>query len=113
MSIQLSNRTAPMLETMFSTDYMSIDEAQHFDQRPFRALLVREYVAYKPGKGFFLTEKGREARRVFYDTDITRRDPRGPLTRFFDPVAYGLAPRKKAQKKASANVHELPAKGAA
>lgn len=110
MSVQLSNRTAPMLETMHGTDYMSIDEAQHFDQRPFRALLVRKYVAYKPGKGFYLTQLGKDARRTFYDTDITRKDPSLPLTSYFDPGVFGLAPRKK--KPAQNNVHEI-SKGAA
>lgn len=101
MSVILSNRTAPMLETMHGTDYMSIEEAQHFDQRPFRAMLRRKYVAYKPGRGFHLTQAGRDARRVFYETDIVRKDPTMPLTAYFDPSQYGLKPRQKATRKAA------------
>lgn len=106
MSVTLSNRTAPMLETMNGTDFMSIDEAQHFDQRPFRALLIRKYVAYKPGKGFHLTEAGRAARKTFYETDIVRKDPTMPLTAYFDPAAYGLKPRPKEKSKPN-NVREI------
>lgn len=106
MSVTLSNRTAPMLETMNGTDYMSIDEAAHFDQRPFRALLIRKYVAYKPGRGFHLTQAGRDARRTFYETDIARKDPTMPLTAYFDPAAYGLKPRRKSTKPPN-NVREI------
>lgn len=119
MSIVLSNRQLPMLEALAGTDFMSIDEAQHFDQRPFRSMLIRKYAVYRPGKGFHLTAEGREARRNFYETDIVRKNPQSPLTRFFDPVAYGLAPaRKKREPKAkkepgrNGNVREFLSKSA-
>ena len=95
---RLSNRQFPMLEQLASVQFMDLSEAAAFDQRPFRSMLVRGYCAYKPGKGFHLTEKGKAARREFFDTDIIRANPNLPLTAFFDPSAYGLAPRKKATR---------------
>jgi hypothetical protein len=111
--IQLSNRTFPMLQTFAhegSDYYMSVDEAQRFDQRPFRAMLVRGYVAYRPGRGFHITREGRQAAKDFLNTSIDRNEARfsAPLTSYFDPVAYGLpvagrkarADRKPARRKA-------------
>ena len=48
---RLSNRQYPMLHTFIASGsgfYMSIHEAQKFDQRPFRSLLIREWIAYTP-----------------------------------------------------------------
>lgn len=87
---RLSNRQYPMLEALAAVDYISYEEAQAFDQRPFRSMLIRKYMAYKPGKGFHLTQAGRDARKEFYDTDILRRNRNLPLTAYFDPAAYGL-----------------------
>lgn len=112
MSVVLSNRQLPMLEALKDTDYMTIDEAQHFDQRPFRSMLIRKYAAYKPGRGFYLTPEGKKARSTFYDTDIVRKNPQLPLTAYFDPSVFGLAPRKKREPKTKKepgknNVREL------
>src|SRR5215467_8020293 len=99
--IQLSNRTYPMLQTFVhggSGYHMRIEEAQAFDHRPFRALLVRGYVAYRPGRGFHITREGRTAADAFEHTPIDRKDPTMPLTAYFDPVAYGLSPKKKATR---------------
>jgi hypothetical protein len=111
MSVSLSNRTLPMLEALYGTDFMSLDEAAHFDQRPFRALLIRKYCAYRPGRGFHITELGRDARRIFLETDIARKNPSMPLTSYFDPVAYGLKPPRKPKPKN--NVREFKSQGAA
>lgn len=101
MSIVLSNRQLPMLEALHGTDFMTIDEAQAWDQRAFKSMLVREYASYKPGKGFHITQKGRDSRNNFYSTDILRKDRTRPLTSYFDPTAYGLQPaRKKREPKA-------------
>lgn len=122
MSIVLSNRQLPMLEALADTDFMSIPEAQHFDQRAFRSMLIRKYAVYRPGKGFHLTPEGREARRNFYETDIVRKNPQLPLTSYFDPSAFGLAPRKpkrqaeakkRIKKPAADNAREFLARGAA
>lgn len=111
MSVVLSNRQLPMLEALAGTDYMKIDEAQQFDQRPFRSMLIREYAAYTPGKGFHITSKGRDARKTFYETDIVRKNPTLPLTAYFDPAAYGLAaPKKKKPKAMKAPRGPAPAK---
>ena len=90
---RLSNRQYPMLG-MFATESddfrMSIEDAQHWDQRPFRSMLIREWIVYKRGQGFAITKTGREAWREFEGTDIARKHPEKPLTAYFDPTAYGL-----------------------
>jgi hypothetical protein len=70
--------------------HMTIEQAQKFDQRPFRSMLIQEWVRYRPGKGFYLTEKGYDAWEEFKGTKILRHDPRAPLTAYFDMRAYGL-----------------------
>jgi hypothetical protein len=103
---RLSNRQFPMLAAFCDQkngEYMAVDEAQVWDQRPFRSMLIRNYVAYRPGHGFHITKEGREAMKEFEDTDILRKNPLLPLTSYFDPTAYGLAPRKP-------KAHKEPAK---
>lgn len=90
---RLSNRQYPMLRafTDESSDFhMNLEEAARFDQRPFRSMLIREYISYKPGKGFHLTKSGRAAYHEFLETDILRRNPNLPLTAYFDADAYGI-----------------------
>jgi hypothetical protein len=91
--VSLSNRQYPMLRTFIdqgSGYHMHPEEAQAFDQRPFRSMLVRGWVAYRPGRGFHITREGREAWNRFLETDIARKNPTLPLTAYFDPTAYGL-----------------------
>jgi hypothetical protein len=90
---RLSNRQFPMLKMLFdngSDGFMSIDEAQHFDQRPFRSMLIRKWCAYRPGRGFHITKEGKAAMYEFQTTEIVRKNPSLPLTAYFDPTAYGL-----------------------
>lgn len=75
--------------------YMSIQQAQTFDQRPFRSMLIQGWISFKPGKGFYANRKGREAYRNFLDHDISRKNPNLPLTAYFDPVAYGLNDKER------------------
>ncbi|MBA0088827.1 MAG: hypothetical protein HRJ53_27885 [Acidobacteria bacterium Pan2503] len=92
----LSNRQYPMLRAFIDggpTFTMTIEEAQRFDQRPFRSMLKRQYVAFRPGKGFYLTKEGDKHWREFERTEIFRKNPLLPLTAYFDPTAYGLKPR--------------------
>lgn len=91
---RLSNRQYPMLR-LFADDlgpqkFMSIEQAQHWDQRPFRSMLIQKWVVYKPGKGFHVTKLGVRALNEFLSTDIARKHPEMPLTVYFDPDAYGL-----------------------
>lgn len=92
---RLSNRQHPMLK-MFATErkdyHMTIEGAQQFDQRPFRSMLIQEWIEYVPGRGFRITPKGRAAWLEFETTNILRMNPLAPLTAYFDPDAYG---RKK------------------
>jgi len=96
---RLSNRQFPMLSALYDNcadHYMSIEEAQQFDQRPFRSMLIRGWCAYRASRGFHITKEGKAAMHEFKTTDIMRKNPLGPLTKYFDPTAYGLAPSKKA-----------------
>lgn len=89
---RLSNRQYPML-AMFAdrrSDFrMSVEDAKLWDQRPFRSMLIQGWVDFDGG-GFYLTDKGRAAWKEFGETDISRRNPLGPLTAYFDATAYGL-----------------------
>ena len=101
---RLSNRQYPMLRIFADAgpDYfMRIEEAQVFDQRPFRSMLIHKWIAYRPGRGFHITREGRAAWKEFENTNIERKDPTLPLTAYFDATAYGLRPRRKVQ------VHEM------
>jgi hypothetical protein len=102
---RLSNRQYPMLQSLFENGpdvYMSILEAQRFDQRPFRSMLMRRWAVYRPGKGFHITREGIAAMEEFMTTDIARKNPTLPLTSYFDPTAYGLSIVKKEKRKANA-----------
>ena len=88
----LSNRQYPMLQVFIdggNSFYMTPEEAQRFDQRPFRSMLVRKWVAFRPGHGFYVTREGKDAWSVFHSTSIIRANPLAPLTAYFDPTAYG------------------------
>ena len=104
---RLSNRQYPMLRTfaLESPDYhMRIEEAQKYDQRPFRSMLIHRWIAYRPGRGFHVTREGRDAFIEFESTEIWRRNPTLPLTAYFDATAYGLKrpkPREAAKHAAA------------
>lgn len=91
-NINLSKRQYSLLEMFVEGALrLNIPSAQHFDQRPFRSLLVRRWIVYSRNHGgFHVTREGRQAWDEFRHADIQRRDPTGPLTRFFDPTQYGL-----------------------
>jgi hypothetical protein len=90
---RLSNRQYPMLQTFVNQAagwYMTIPQAQEYDQRPFRSMLIQGWIAYAPTRGFHITRKGRAAWQEFQSTEIHRKNPLLPLTSYFDPNAYGL-----------------------
>jgi hypothetical protein len=94
MTIKLSNLQYTMLKAFGEqpTDFfMSLEEAGRFDQRPFRSMLIRKYVSYRPGKGFHITREGRNSYYDFLSTEIWRKNPTLHLTAYFDPIAYGIA----------------------
>jgi hypothetical protein len=96
---RLSNRQYPMLEAFAhqKDDYrMSIEEAMYYDQRPFRSMLVRQWVTYKRGEGFRITRAGRDAWHEFHKTSIGRKNIHAPLTAYFDPTVYHLKAKKAA-----------------
>jgi len=103
---RLSNRQYPMLKMLCdngSDDYMSIEEAQQFDQRPFRSMLIQRWCVYRPGRGFHVTKEGKAAMYEFQSTEIVRKNPTLPLTAYFDPTAYGLhVPKRKGATKQAA-----------
>jgi len=85
-----------MFMNLADSQYMSIEEAQHWDQRPFRSMLIQGWVKYYSRRGFQITKDGRRAWFEFLGTDIARKDPSLPLTAYFHPSVYGL---KKADTK--------------
>ena len=99
MSILLSNRQYPMLEAFIDGGerfFMPVEDAQRYDQRPFRSMLVREWVSFRPGRGFYLTREGRAAWHDYHDTEIFRKNPKLPLTAYFDVTAYRMKVKKAA-----------------
>lgn len=102
----LSNRGYPMLREFHvrgAGHVMSVAEAQHYDQRPFRSMLMRGWIEYSPkAKGFRIIDKGRAAWHEFNATAITRQDPSMPLTAYFDAAAFGLSFQKPKRKGATA-----------
>ena len=89
----LSSLQYPMLKVFASEQlgfHMSEKDAMTFDQRPFRSMLMRGWVSYKPGKGFYLTHAGRDAWIEFGSRSIFRLHPERGLTAYFDRTAYGL-----------------------
>ena len=96
---RLSNRMYPVLRIFAEQKPsfgMKIPAAQRLDQRSFRALLIHEWIVYTPIRGFHLTQAGRDAWKEFHTTDIMRVNPNLPLTRYFDPTAYGIEEKKSA-----------------
>jgi hypothetical protein len=105
----LSNRGYPMLRAFIDNGagyHMSIEEAQSYDQRPFRSALIRGYIKYSPSRhGFMLTKEGRAAWEDFHHTSIGRIDPTRPLTSYFDPIAYGLDVKERGEHAARHQRH--------
>lgn len=91
---RLSSLQYPVLRSFceHASEYFSVEDAQVWDQRPFRSMLMRGWVGYVKGKGFHVTKDGRAALTDFTTRDGFRRDSmrNNPLTSYFDPVAYGL-----------------------
>jgi len=89
---RLSNRQYPVLKIFMSRERgMTIHEAQTLDQRPFRSLLIHQWLVYsKSSGGFVVTKEGAEAWEEFHHTNIKRHDPLRPLTSYFDPSEYRL-----------------------
>ena len=88
--ISLSNRGFPMLHLFAGGAYMTYTEAHKYDQRPFRSMLIREYIAYHPGKGFRITDKGKKVWEEFTSTEIDRKNRDAHLTAVFRPEDWGL-----------------------
>lgn len=92
---RLSNRQYPMLKMFYDLGrgFMGIEDAAKWDQRPFRSMLIRRWVAFRPGHGFHITDDGKSALHEFLGTDIARKNSSLPLTAYFDPSVYRLSAR--------------------
>jgi|SRR5215470_19473984 len=102
---RLSNRQYPLLRIFAGNGMdwcMPIEDAAKFDQRPFRSALIQKWIAYRPGKGFHVTQTGIHAWEEFRGTKILRQNPFGPLTSYFDPTLYDLPPREHRARKRAA-----------
>ncbi|HEX6825896.1 MAG TPA: hypothetical protein VF077_06200 [Nitrospiraceae bacterium] len=96
---RLSERQFKMLQTFADGGadfWLSLEDAAGYDQRPFRSMLMRQYVTYRAGKGFKMTKTGAKAWSDFLSCNITRKDPTGALTSYFDPEYYALRSSKAA-----------------
>jgi hypothetical protein len=99
-----SGRQLKMLQ-MFNDNgtegYISYIDAHAFDQRPFRSMLIRKWISYRPGRGFHITREGKAALYSLEQAQITRNEHMisHPLTRYFDSVAYGLEDQPKRKRK--------------
>lgn len=85
-STTLSNRQYPLLRLFIKlgqNGFMNLTDAATLDQRPFRSLLMREWIRWEPHYGFTITDLGREAWHTFGHTDIVRNNPNNPLCAFF------------------------------
>jgi len=99
--INLSNRQHPMLKIFAQNGtnwYMPVVDAARYDQRPLRSMLIRGWVAYRPGKGFHATRAGVEAWEQFGHTSITRKNVYAPLTTWLDPSLYRMPTRAELQE---------------
>jgi len=86
--------------------FISYIDAHAFDQRPFRSMLIRKWVSYRPGRGFHITKEGKAALYSLEQAQITRNEHMisHPLTRYFDSVAYGLEDQPKRKRKRKLHV---------
>ena len=103
--IVLSNRQYPMVQAFvdMGEGYMDIETAQRYDQRPFRSLLIRKWVAFRPGHGFHLTPRGPATHgAITMPPRSGGRTSTLPLTAYFDVTAYKLkvAPKRAAGRAA-------------
>ena len=95
MRVNLSNYGYTALGGFASSNgnYMSVEDAKTLMQTTFRSMLKRGYITYVRSKGGFkITPAGKEAWENFKNADIGRSIGMigKPLTRYFDPKAYGL-----------------------
>lgn len=105
MRVGISNYQLPLLRQFISQRRMSYSQAHEFDQRAFRSFLQRDWVSYDAGHGFHLTPAGRAAWDLLQHTEIRRKDPTRPLTKYFNAVAHGLeAPESKKKRSRSLRV---------
>jgi hypothetical protein len=65
--------------------HMTTREAQRYKQTQLRSMLIREWIAYRPGRGFHLTREGRDAWAAYeLGVSIERKNQSLPLTSYFD-----------------------------
>ena len=99
----LSERGWAMIEMFSAHKYISFEDAHLLDQRPFRSMLIRKYIAFKPGRGFHITKEGEDALYRWYHTVVDqRKDTLAPLTKTFNPQDYRLDEKVYVMKKRAA-----------
>lgn len=112
---RLSSLQYPVLKSFVEhgDEYFGIEDAAVWDQRPFRSMLMRGWVAYVKGKGFHITKDGRAALNEFTTTTAFRRNTNLPLTSYFDPVAYGLHIPQKPRRGQTVKQYKAQGRGKA
>lgn len=90
--LKLSKRQYSMLHSFIDNGgtYMTMTEARAFDQRPFRSMLIQQWIIFIAGKGFKISPEGKKAWLEFQTCDIARKNQSAPLTAYFNPDVYKL-----------------------
>jgi hypothetical protein len=84
--MRISSRQYQMLRMFYDLNSggLSIQDMKHYDQRPFRSMLIQGWVRYSPrSRSFSMTKEGRHALNDFMSQDISRKNPSLPLTSYF------------------------------
>lgn len=78
----LSNRMYAVLGDFAKQGALTLQQVYAIDQRPMRALLIRNYITYsKRANGFVLTKIGLLHWDAFLSTDVGRLDTDAPLAK--------------------------------
>ena len=67
--------------------FVSVKEAERFDQRPFGSLYHRGWLGYRAGRGFYATAAGKDAYAEYMGEARRRARPESPMSHYFDLVA--------------------------
>ncbi len=78
--------------------YASVEDAKRYDQRPFRSALIQEWIGYHHGRGFFITQKGRDSHADYGKREWAIRAHQDmPLCEYFS--FHFLSQRRRSARK--------------
>lgn len=92
----LSNRMYAVLGDFAKSGALTLEQVYAIDQRPMRALLLRNYITYNhKANGFVLTKTGLLHWDAFQSTDVGRLDVTAPLAKVIQERT-GIKGRRRA-----------------